>query len=57
MANKGKHITNWYIFENRLIGEWNGKAIRTSEIQKTNRFEDMVMITTHSGSVIYSNCR
>ena len=53
MANKGKHITNWYIFENRLIGEWNGKAIHTSEIQKINRFEDMVMITTHSGSIYF----
>ena len=53
MANKGKHITNGYIFENRLIGEWNGKAITTSEIQKTERFVDMVMITTRSGSIYF----
>ena len=53
MANKGKHIVNWSIFENRLVGEWNGKAICTSEIQKTERFEDMVMITTRSGSIYF----
>lgn len=50
---KGKHITNWYIFENCVVGEWEGKAIRTSPIAKSERFEDMVMITTKSGSVYF----
>lgn len=53
MAQRGKHIIDWYILNDRLIGEWNGKAIYTSEIQKAERFEDMVMFTTRSGSIYF----
>lgn len=50
---RGKHITEWFIRENRLCGKHNGTGIVTSPIAKTERFEDMQMITTTSGSIYF----
>lgn len=53
MSKKGTHITNWYIRENRIIGEVNGKCIITSSIVSWTRYADMRMVTTMNGSVYF----
>ena len=53
MTRRGKHITEWFIIANRLCGQYNGTGIVTSPIEKIERFEDMQMITTASGSIYF----
>ena len=50
---RGTHITDWYIREGRLCGYSNGVGIVTSPIVTVQRYEDMQMITTASGSVYF----
>ena len=53
MTKKGKHITDWFIRENRLCGKYNGISIITSPIVNIVRYVDMEMITTASGSIYF----
>jgi hypothetical protein len=53
MARRGKHITEWFIRENRLCGKHNGVGIITSPIANIVRYADMQMITTASGSIYF----
>lgn len=53
MARRGKHITEWFIRENRLCGKHNGVGIITSPIAKMERYYDMQMVTTMSGSIYF----
>ena len=53
MARRGKHITDWFIRENRLCGKHNGVGIITSPIVNAVRYADMQMITTESGSIYF----
>ena len=53
MARRGKHITEWFIRENRLCGKHNGIGIITSPIANVVRYADMQMITTESGSIYF----
>ena len=50
---KGKHLTEWFIRENRLCGMYNGIGLKTSTIAKIERYGDMQMITTVSGSIYF----
>lgn len=53
MATRGKHLTEWFVRENRLCGKHNGVGIVTSPIVKVERYADMRMVTTQSGSVYF----
>jgi hypothetical protein len=53
MRQRSKHITNWRLFENCIIGEYNGKAIHTSPISTWQRYVDMYMVTTVNGSIYF----
>ena len=53
MARRGKHITEWFIIENRLCGKHNGIGIVTTAITEIKRYFDMQMITTETGSIYF----
>lgn len=50
---RGKHIINWCIYYNRIFGDYNGKSILTSEIIKSEKYDDMTMLTTSTGSIYF----
>lgn len=50
---RGKHITDWFIRANRIVGKYNGEGIVTSSIVHIERYADMRMVTTQSGSVYF----
>lgn len=50
---RGKHVTDWYVRENRIVGKYNGESIVTSPIVKWEKYADMRMVTTQSGSVYF----